>query len=245
MAGTMTLSSSSCASSTTASSQRHVTKQRAGASVRRAKVHARSAQRQAQRSMSMSTTKKAAGGVVCMSSSTDSNATTVEKKPGVMDNVVNDIFTRSGNEALGYMEEDSAGQSNIFAYEPAKPYESDEGAKLGTVSGAIFASITVAATLAIGYAGGKLYKSGLAASLGGSKLQSLSYYSTTIEAELGSSNAFSFFPADTSTEDAKTEPVESAQVVEITEIAEIAEATPVEAVADAPEVIVSDGVSLE
>ena len=45
----------------------------------------------------MTTTKKAAG-VVCMSSSTDSNATTVEKKPGVMDNVVNDIFTRSGNE---------------------------------------------------------------------------------------------------------------------------------------------------
>jgi len=235
----MTLSSSSCAS-TTAASQRHVVKQRLGAARRHSygKIHARSAKRQ-----SMTTTKKAAG-VVCMSSSTDSNATTVEKKPGVMDNVVNDIFTRSGNEALGYMEEDSAGQSNIFAYEPAKPYESDEGAKLGTVSGAIFATITVAATLAIGYAGGKLYKSSLTASLG-NKLQSLSYYQTTIEAEISSSNAFSFFPTDTS-EDAKTEPVESAEVVEsaeIVEIAEIAEVAPADTAA-IPEVV-SDVVSLE
>ena len=39
------------------------------------------------------------GGVACLSSGTDNNsATTVEKKPGVMDSVYNDIFTRSGNE---------------------------------------------------------------------------------------------------------------------------------------------------
>ena len=47
------------------------------------------------------------------------------------------------------MEEDSAGQSNIFAYEPAKPYVSDDNAKLGSASGGIFAAITVAATFAV------------------------------------------------------------------------------------------------
>ena len=81
------------------------------------------------------------------------------------------------------MEEDSAGQSNIFAYEPTKPYTSDEGGSLGTASGGIFAVVTVAATLAVGYAGGVLYKEGI---MSGSKtvLQPLSYYSAVIEAEL-------------------------------------------------------------
>ena len=81
------------------------------------------------------------------------------------------------------MEEDSAGQSNIFAYEPTKPYTSDEGGSLGTASGGIFALVTVAATLAVGYAGGVLYKAGIMSSTK-TVLQPLSYYTTVIEAEL-------------------------------------------------------------
>merc|ERR1712157_185487 len=58
------------------------------------------------------------------------------------------------------MEEDSAGQSNIFAFEPTKPYVSSKGGSLGAVAGGFFAVVTVVATLAIGYAGGQLYKQG-------------------------------------------------------------------------------------
>lgn len=160
------------------------------------------------------------GGVACLSSGTDNNsATTVEKKPGVMDSVYNDIFTRSGNEALGYMEEDSAGQSNIFAYEPAKPYVSDDNAKLGSASGGIFAAITVAATFAIGYAGGKLYKSALTAQ--SSELRSLSFYTSSFQSEISSTstNSFSLFPTDT----AKEETISSAADESVAEVAEVAE----------------------
>ena len=75
-----------------------------------------------------------------------------------MDSLASSIFSKSGNEALGYMEEDSAGQSNIFAFEPTKPYVSSKGGSLGNVAGGIFAAVTVVATLEIGYAGGQLYK---------------------------------------------------------------------------------------
>lgn len=163
------------------------------------------------------------GGVACLSSGTDNNsATTVEKKPGVMDSVYNDIFTRSGNEALGYIEEDSAGQSNIFAYEPAKPYVSDDNAKLGSASGGIFAAITVAATLAIGYAGGKLYKSALTAQ--SSELRSLSFYTSSFQSEISSTstNSFSLFPTDTAQEETISSAADES-VAEVAEVAAIAE----------------------
>lgn len=160
------------------------------------------------------------GGVACLSSGTDNNsATTVEKKAGVMDSVYNDIFTRSGNEALGYMEEDSAGQSNIFAYEPAKPYVSDDNAKLGSASGGIFATITVAATLAIGFAGGKLYKSALTAQ--SSELRSLSFYTSSFQSEISTStNSFSLFPKEAAKEE--TISISSAADESVAEVAEVA-----------------------
>lgn len=97
--------------------------------------------------------------------------------------LASNIFTRSGNEALGYMEEDSAGQSNIFAFEPSKPYVSSKGGSLGTVAGGFFAVITVVTTLAVGYAGGTLYKQGKEET-SKTMLRPLSYYAALYESEL-------------------------------------------------------------
>jgi len=100
--------------------------------------------------------------------------------------LASNIFTRSGNEALGYMEEDSAGQSNIFAFEPSKPYVSSKGGSLGTVAGGFFAVITIVTTLAVGYAGGTLYKQSKEDTTK-TMLMPLSYYAALYESELKAS----------------------------------------------------------
>lgn len=109
------------------------------------------------------------------------SATVQSDQNGAMNKLYNDIFTKSGNEALGFMDEDSAGQSNIFAYEPSKPYESKEGGELGTAAGGIFAVVTVLATFAVGYAGGQLYKDSFVVK---QELKPLSFYVSSIEASV-------------------------------------------------------------
>ena len=115
--------------------------------------------------------------------STSTSSSSSNPAQSAASSLASNIFTPSGNEALGYMEEDSAGQSNIFAFEPTKPYVSSKGGSLGAVAGGFFAVVTVVATLAIGYAGGQLYKQGQEKTAE-MELKPLSYYASLYESEL-------------------------------------------------------------